>query len=381
MEVDRGTYTNSRRSSYAGDTNAPVLGIQQFEVVRGKKRVFGSKKHAARKLAKLSEQFQKTAWSAITPNWGTASNLSIGLQYAPGQSTSMPAVLWDLSSLPVSGEDGTFPRYNKPFYTLQKNATTGLYAWVNNAGNIVPANVAGSGYYNNASLYAVVDSGSTPGRQPFFMHDWSSVGISIMGATTRTSRVHIALVEFDNCAVGPLRQYDVPNATGTTWTSTFYDDNASTPDEDSAANFWDRFFSKSVNNPLYKSYIPSDGHRHMRILQKDTIVIGPEATYNEDTRGRQVQKSYFWRFNEVHNASDPLQTLTYDLANQVGVGTTAQTSALNPQGKINTPCNYGAYGRTKYLMVWADIGNAGSFNAAFNPSFDIRITNKHTVKN
>ena len=382
MEVDRGTYTNSRRSSYAGqDMNAPILGVQQFEVVRGKKKNFGSRKHAARKLLKLQEQFQKSMWAQITSNWGTASNLHTGFVYnVVAGVISLPMFAWDLSSLPVAGVLGDFNHYSMPMYQLQKTTATGVYSWQNVSNNINTARPTGDGYYNESGHWLITDSGSTPGRQPYFMHDWSSVKLSIMGATTRTSRVHVDLVEFDNCAVGPCRAYEVYNASPS-WVKSINDGPLDAESIGSAGVFWDRFWSKKLNNPIYTPEIPKDEQRHMRVLVRDTIVIGPEVTYNEDTRGRQVQKSYFWKFNEVHNATDPLIVQPFDTINSIGVGAVTQTDAVNTQGHISSCNNFGSYKKSKWVLVYADVANIGFFNSSVNPSFDIVIKNKHTVKN
>ena len=382
MEVDHGTLMNSARSSYTGNENRPVLGYQQFLVERGVKRTFGSSRGKAKKLRKLSEQFQKSIWSKMTPNFGSATSLVHQLSYnISGGVSYLPMFLWDLSSLPVATSGSTgLVQYNKPAFQLTRTNATGLYAW-NQLGyknDQIANNPSIYSYLQSTDSYAICDSGSGPGREPFFAHDWTSVGISVMGATTRTTRLHVAVVEFDNCAVGPKR---VAQTYSSTWSDVPFDTTAGNVQVYSASNFWDRFWSKKLNNPLYDPEIPKDGRRHMRVLHKDLITIGPETTTNEDTRGRQVQKKYFFRFNDVHTNVDPKVVDDYDVIQAVALGSTAQTAEVNVQGQISTSHNFGVYSKNKYLMVYADVGNLGAFTAALNGSFDIVIKNKHTVKN
>jgi len=382
MEVDRGTYTNSARSSYGGqDMNPPLLGVQQHEVVRSKSRTLGSRKSSMRKLMRLQEQFQRTIWSQITPNWGSASNLQKYLTYVPTASGSgvpiqFPMYAWNLSDLPV-GYTGTALNYNIPHYTLLRDPATGYYYWIPQSSNSqIGPDVPSSGYQTETLAYAMLDAASTPGKQPHWLHDYTSVSAIVQGATTRQTSTHFMICEFLAPGIGPARRSNVNGSA-----AVVYDDTSTVQETADAANFWDRFWSKKVNNPIYKPNIPVGETRHMRVLDRNCVEIGPETTYNEDTRGRTVQKKFFYKFNQFHTGVDPKIVQAYDYPYTVGIGQSVQTAVVGQSGTRNSSNLFGERSKVRWLVVYGDVSSVGAFNPSVNASFDIVVTNKHTVVN
>jgi len=374
-----GYYGPENNTTFNRAPRNPVnLGNQQHEVVRSQKRVLGNRRRALRRMAYLSEQYQKTIWAQITPNWGSAASLSKNLEYltVEGQSNRFPMFAWNISDLPVGYVDANIT-YNIPHYQLAQSSATGLYFWSSTVGNNqIGADIPGSQYVRNTAWYGVTDAGSTPGKQPHWIHDHTGVSIIFQGATTRQTTQHIMVCEFDNAGVGPRRE----NYASAVGYSTF-DDAESVDTVASASSFWDKFWSKKVNNPIYNPNIISDGQRHMRVLARDTISIGPESTFNEDTRGRTVQKKYFYQFGQIHNGVDPSEVQTYGRNNFIGTGQPFQTNVVSQYGPRNASRLNGEYSKTRWLVVYGDVSVLGAFDSAKNASFDIVLTNKHTVKN
>jgi len=394
MEVDRGTYTNSRRSSYAGDMNTSNSALtSRHRKLRRKVGAAGDQRVAWRTMQKLKEQCIHSSFNSVTLNFESETILSHVFSYTPSSGGfTLPLFCWDLTTLPVSVNTSsaiTPVGYaaSQPMYQLIKNSG-GLYAWGNIASTSAQApmptttSVTGYGIDSSKLTWHVDKWSDVPAPNRAYLHAYTEAEFIFQGATARDDHINVMLVEFGDCDVGPLRNWSAYNPSTGVFTNQTSPDVADTLHQAQAQNFWDRFWSKKLNNPIYSANIASDQSRHMKVLFHDRIHIPAETTVNVDARGHSVSRKYYFPVHQPVSMVNSTYVSAYDEANKVGVNEASATNVVSSCDTLlkNDIFNTN-YKSNKFLVVYLDSPYPSSVSSTYCPSFDIVIKSKHVLGN
>lgn len=358
--------------------------------LRRKVGAAGDQHASRRKLQKMMEQYIISSFNSVTLNFESETILSHLLSYIPGTSASLPMYCWDLTTLPVSvnTSSGITPlgfAASQPMYQLAKNVG-GLYSWSNVASTSsqgpMPNVVSGYAIDSTKLTWHVDKWSDVPVPNRAYVHAYTEAEFIFQGATARDDYINVMLVEFGDCDVGPQRNWSAYNPTTGVFTNQVSPDVDDTLHQAQAQNFWDRFWSKKLNNPIYSANIASDQSRHMKVLFHDRIHIPAETTINVDARGHSVSRKYYFPVHQPVSMVNSTSLAAYDEAFKVGV---TEASATNVVSSCDTLLKNDVfntdYKSNKFLVVYLDNPFPNNVSSGYCPSFDIVIKNKHILGN
>lgn len=393
----REAYKNYSSSNYSNSTNRQMsisnsALTSRHRKLRPKVGAAGDQRVSRRKLQKMMEQYINSSFSSVTINFETETALSHVLSYWPSTSCVLPMYCWDLTTLPVSvnTSSGILPlgyAASQPMYVLQKNAG-GLYSWSLNASTSaqgpMPSTTSASGYGIDSSKYTWhVDKWSDlPVPNRAYVHAYTEAEFIFQGATNRDDHINVMLVEFGDCDVGPLRSWSAYNPTTGVFTNQTSPDVSDSLHQAQAQNFWDRFWAKKLNNPIYSANIASDQARHMKVLFHDRIHIPAETSVNIDQRGHSVSRKYYFPVHQPVSMVNSTYVSAYDEANKVGVTEAAATNVVSSCDTLLKNDIFNTdYKSNKFLVVYLDNPYPNNISPAYCPSFDMVIKSKHILGN
>jgi len=386
------SYKNYNSSNYSNSTNRNMntsnsVLTSRHRKLRPKVGAAGDQRLSRRKLQKMMEQYINSSFNSVTLNFESEAVLSHLLEYSPGTSTILPMFCWDLTTLPVSvnTSSGITPlgfAAVQPMFTQVKNAG-GLYSWVNVASTSVqgpmPNTVSGYAIDSSKLTWHIDKWSDVPVPNRAYVHAYTEAEFIFQGAISRDNYMNVMLVEFGDCDVGPQRSWSAYNPTTGVFTPQGSIDVADSLHQAQAQNFWDRFWSKKLNNPIYSANIASDQSRHMKVLFHDRIHIPAETSINLDGRGHSVSRKYYFPVHQPVSMMNSTSVAAYDESNKVGVTEAAATNVVSSCDTLlkNDIFNTN-YKSNKFLVVYMDNPYA---SATSSPSFDMVIKSKHILGN
>jgi len=270
-------------------------------------------------------------------------------------------------------------------YQLVKN-TGGLYSWSSVASTSgqgpMPNTVSGYAIDSTKYTWHVDKWSDVPNPNRAYVHAYTEAEFIFQGAVNRDDHINVMLVEFGDCDVGPLRNWSVYNPTTGLFTNQPTTDVTDSQHQAQAQNFWDRFWSKKLNNPIYSANIALDQSRHMKVLFHDRIHIPAQATVNLDQRGHCVSRKYYFPVHQLVSMVNPTSVAAYDVANSVGATGGASTNVVSSCDTLlkNDIFNTN-YKSNKFLVVYVDNPYPGTASSVYAPSFDMVIKSKHVLGN
>lgn len=245
-------------------------------------------------------------------------------QTAAGGWQNMPVYAFNLSSLPnmyLPGNAPTVPMYRLQKYIQPTGADDALihnYQWIFKNGQDRLAPTTLTPYWQVEKVQGI-DGSQHPIKQ--YMYNWSDIEIACKAPDVSATRVHVALVHFNNPAAAPKRYYNGGDSANT---PVPYDVD---PDQRtcSKADLWyDNFLARKTTHPM-RSVDPMEKNQAIKFLSKECICLEP---------GRTITKGVF-------------SSKIFHTANKLLRCTDAQLAEKFHEPNINT-----ATAGNKPLVVW-----------------------------
>lgn len=435
MEVDRGTYVNSLRSSLTGgdfSTRSSNVSIGNVNQIARTYRTYGKRStFPLKKLVALNQEWYKVRWlsyrqvgvdapenvNAFSGSY-SAPALTLPLSHVWNDNTGggtgqqmLPMYCFNLTAAAQNTSVGAPNSLlsSCPMYRLVKVSgitTAGYnYLWVNVPG----VNNSVTGYIepgqndngSNTSRWFVTDTSEDYTTQGYkhYEHVFSHIKAMIYGCN-RPRKVVMCQGRFLNENAAPLRAYF--NNTTNVW-SQAADTNSTDPDTIAAVNlYYEQLLSTMTAHPF--AYTDQHGPTDMiKMWNKEVSKLGVDVTVNRDTNQMQVIKDIYIKGGSFHTIRDEssLKTHAVDIVRPYAL---SDAPATNVDFEVNQAVNIYNWDRTKdiYLFIYCTdnlmSSNASSFvgstwqtsagrvldgvflrNEIFDPTFDIRIDNKYRV--
>ena len=438
MEVDRGTYVNSLRSSNTGgdfSTHASSVSVGNVNQIARTYRKYGKRTtFPLKKLVALNQEWYKARWLSYRQTGIDAPenvNVFSGTYSAPALSLPLSHVYNDVAGLGTTEQmlpmycfnltaaamntvvgGPTSVLYNCPMYRLCKlgaiqTGPSSSYKWVNVPG----VNNFRNGYAypdqkddaSNTSRWFVTDTSEDFTSQGYkhYEHVYSHVKAMIYGCN-RPRKVVMCQGRFLNENAAPLRAYF--NSFTNVW-SQAADTNSTDADEIAAVNlYYEQLLSSMTVHPF--AYTDQHGPKEMiKMWSKEVSHLGVDVSINRDSNQMQVIKDMYIKGGSFHTIrqESALKSNAADLVRPYTVGDAAPT---NVDFEVNQQNSLYNWDRTKdtYLFIYctdnltsslASVSFPGAVwdvpvtgrvqdgvflrNEIFDPTFDIRIDNKYRV--
>jgi len=437
MEVDRGSFVNSLRSSTTGGdftTHASSVSVGNVNQIARTYRKYGKRTtFPLKKLVALNQEWYKARWLSYRQS-GVDSpenvNVFSGTYSAPALTLPLSHVFNDAAGLGLYEQmmpmycfnltaaaqntlvgAPTTLLYSCPMYRLCKftaiNNAGYSYKWVNVPGvNNVASGSAVPDQNNDATntcRWFVSDTSEDFTTQGYkhYEHVYSHVKAMIYGCN-RPRKVVMCQGRFLDENAAPLRAYF--NNTTNVWAQNS-DTNSTDPDVIAAVNlYYEQLLSSMTAHPF--AYTDEHGPKGMiKMWSKEVAKLGVDVSINRDSNQMQVIKDMYIKGGSFHTIRDEssLKTRAIDVVKPY-VGNEAGPTNVNFE--VNQSNALYNWDRTKdtYLFIYctdnlisstASVSYPGAVwdvpvtgrvqdgvflrNEIFDPTFDIRIDNKYRV--
>lgn len=334
--------------------------------------------------AKLKECSIVARYQWLSQNWLDSDNLHFQLNKqwttaveGPSGTMKLPVYAFNLSSLAFANVSTANPTI--PFYRLQKYVTTNAstdstvrnYHWDRQVGQdrTVPSNLT---YGWQLEKRVGWGGDTTIKTNSHYFWKWSDIELSFKSTNFAPTKVHVALVRFNNTSAGPRRSYLVAGV------PTQYDPEAIVRDANESDLWYDAWLARKVVHPLRRTE-QMDMNKPITFLQYECICLEP----NGDKQTTFTSKLF-------HTANKLLRCVNPTAAEashepDINTGASGATPLVKWNKSDSTMFQQAFPDQRKdtWLMIWADdfsgiVSSVGSSGPSCS-SFDLMIRSKFLV--
>lgn len=298
----------------------------------------------------------------------------------PSGTMKMPVYAFNLSSMAYTNQTTT--NATIPFYRLQKyvtaNASTDStvrnYTWNWQVGQdrTTPTNFT-YGWQTEIKKGITPTTDNVIRTNNHYFWKWSDIELSFKSANNWPTKVHVALVRFQNRSAAPRRGFLVAG------NPTQYDPEAVVIDQSEADLWYDSWLARKVVHPLRRSE-QIDKNQPIKFLKYECICLEPNASAQQTTFTSKI----FHTANKLMRCVNPsFAESTHEPDINTGPSGTGIPPKWNKSDSMQFQGAFPDQRKDTWLMIWADDFTApAAYNGSSGPSctsFDLMIRSKFLV--